>query len=148
MKKSKRQLNSEMVINALNSGRFGYEILNRNKKGVVNHVRVAGWGDIWPTTFTYLRNGKWSKNNAKKLFDALADHDGFDDDIADHSYSKALAELNSLVPILGVRPELFAFCKAQIESAGFVISEKPKTKRLSYPENEYQKRLKREALAK
>lgn len=126
MKKSKRQKNAELVLAILDSNKYGYEILNRNKKKVPNHVRVAGWGDIWPTTFTFLKNGKWTRNNPEALFDALADHNPVSEDVLRSSYTKSLAELNSLIPEIGMTSELESFCKAQLKKAGYLITKKPK----------------------
>lgn len=121
MKKSQRQKNAELVMSILDGNKYGYEVLNRNKAKVPNHVRVKGWGDIWPTTFTFMRNGKWSRNNAEALFDALSDSSPTDERESSDGYSEALAKLNSLVPILGLDKNLERFCKAQLEKAGYEV---------------------------
>lgn len=146
MKKSKRQLNSERVLNLLEANGYEFEILNKNQKGVVNHVRVNGWGDIWPTTFTFLKDGKWVRHNAQALLEALTNHERAGDDILDYSYAKTLAELNSLVPILGFSDDLEQFCIAQLKKAGYSITKvevKKKSRVVMTPEGHESARVKR-----
>ena len=46
------------------------------------HVRVDGFGDVWPNTGTYRQGNRWHKRNFEKLVSALeshfnlSDHDG------------------------------------------------------------------------
>lgn len=146
MQKSKRQLNSERVLSVLEANGYEFEILNKNKKGVVNHVRVNGWGDIWPTTFTFLKDGKWVRGSAQALFEALTNHERASDDILDYSYAKALAELNSLIPILGFSDDLERFCMAQLKKAGYSITKveiKKKNRVVMTPEGHESARVKR-----
>lgn len=146
MKKSKRQLNSERVLNMLEANGYEFEILNKNKKGVVNHVRVNGWGDIWPTTFTFLKDGKWTRGDAQALFDALLSQDRAGDDVLDYSYAKTLAELNSLIPMLGFSDDLEKFCIAQLKKAGYSVEKvkiKKKSRVVMTPEGHESARVKR-----
>lgn len=69
---SKKERNKK-VRHLLKSVNAEYTILDRNDDEW-RHVRVNGFGDIWPNTGTYRQGSAWHKRNYTKMITALEIH--------------------------------------------------------------------------
>ena len=58
------------ILKLLNKKGFKYEVLS-NSNNVANHVRVKGFGDIWPSTATYRIENKTYKGDLEGLIKRL-----------------------------------------------------------------------------
>jgi len=58
------------ILRLLNKKGFKYEVLS-NSNNVANHVRVKGFGDIWPSTGTYRIGEKTHKADLDGLLKKL-----------------------------------------------------------------------------
>jgi len=58
------------ILKLLNKKGFKYEVLS-NSNNVANHVRVKGFGDIWPSTGTYRIGEKTYKGDLSGLVERL-----------------------------------------------------------------------------
>lgn len=67
---NKKQL-SENVIKAIKDSGKTYEILDGSPE-LPKHIRIAGWGDIWPSTSTFRHGEKWYRKDYKKLCKMLS----------------------------------------------------------------------------
>lgn len=67
MTKKERAL---FILKTLNEKGFIYEI--KSKSGnIPNHIRVKGFGDIWPSTGTFYKNKRWHKKKFNDLVKQL-----------------------------------------------------------------------------
>ena len=64
---------NKKVKHLLKSVNADVTILDQDN-GNLRHVRVNGFGDIWPNTGTYRVGGAWHKRNFEKLISALERH--------------------------------------------------------------------------
>lgn len=67
MKKTERY---KLIKEALNNGGFNFVVLNKSGDRW-NHVRVKGFGDIWPGTGTYRIGDKYYKKDFNGLYQRL-----------------------------------------------------------------------------
>ncbi len=58
------------------------------------HIRVDGFGDVWPSTGTFKQGSKWHKRNFERLISALENH--FNLSEVD-GYFKSQAETKDLI---------------------------------------------------
>ena len=58
------------ILRLLNKKGFKYEVLSESNK-VANHIRVKGFGDIWPSTGTYRIGEKTHKGDLNGLVERL-----------------------------------------------------------------------------
>lgn len=58
------------ILRLLNKKGYKYEVLSESNK-VANHVRVKGFGDIWPSTGTYRIGEKTHKADLEGLIKRL-----------------------------------------------------------------------------
>lgn len=61
---------SKRVIKELVAQGKQFEILSGDDK-CAKHIRVKGFGDIWPSSGTFSEKGKVTKKNYRKLFERL-----------------------------------------------------------------------------
>ena len=68
MTKSERE---KMVIKVIIESGKPYKILN-SVKGIAQHIRIEGFGDVYPTTGTWLDgNNKWHRKDLDGFIAAL-----------------------------------------------------------------------------
>jgi hypothetical protein len=67
MTKKQRAL---FILKLLNKKGYKYEVLSSSGT-VANHVRVKGFGDIWPSTGTFRIGEKTYKNDLEQLVERL-----------------------------------------------------------------------------
>lgn len=68
MKKKDRY---KLIKDVLNNGDYNFTVLNKTGDNW-NHVRVKGFGDIWPGTGTYRIGDKYYKRDFNGLYERLA----------------------------------------------------------------------------
>ena len=59
-----------LVMNAVTKFGRPYTILDGNYKSA-KHIRIEGWGDIWPTTGTFKKGKKFTRKNIPLLLKEL-----------------------------------------------------------------------------
>lgn len=62
---NKKQL-AEKVIKAVRASGKVYTILDGDETKP-RHIRIDGWGDVWPSTSTFRHGKKWYRRNYKQL---------------------------------------------------------------------------------
>lgn len=58
------------IIEAIKLKGLKYEVLNENG-GIPNHIRVSGFGDIWPTSATFKQGSTITRKNLDLLIQKL-----------------------------------------------------------------------------
>ena len=59
-----------MIMTAVKGSGRNYEILDGSDHAP-KHIRVKGWGDIWPSTGTYKKGKKFVRKNIPQLITSL-----------------------------------------------------------------------------
>lgn len=67
---NKKQL-AENVIKAVKESGKLYQVLDGDLDKP-KHIRIDGWGDIWPSTSTFRHGNKWYRKDYKKLCQMLS----------------------------------------------------------------------------
>ena len=70
MKKYKKSLNPIDIIRKIEMCGFQFDILNETN-GEIAHIRVNGFGDVWPSTGTFRRGRTWYKRKPGLLIKML-----------------------------------------------------------------------------
>lgn len=61
---------AKYILKLVGDRGLSYEVLSKSGS-TPNHIRVNGFGDIWPSTATHMINGKWYKKDLSHLIQAL-----------------------------------------------------------------------------
>lgn len=67
---NKKQL-AENVMKAVKDSNLSYKILDGDEEKP-KHIRIDGWGDVWPSTATFRHAGKWTRKNYSELCKKLS----------------------------------------------------------------------------
>lgn len=86
-----RNERAQLIIDALKDRGFEYEVLNESG-GIPNHVRVKGFGDIWPTSGTFKQGSKITRKNLNLLIEKL----GFDENRPQHQPKRNVDRITAL----------------------------------------------------
>ena len=65
-----KQEQIKLILDAIKKSGKGYEILNGND-AKPSHIRITGWGDIWPSTGTFKKGKKFTRKNVPLLIKEL-----------------------------------------------------------------------------
>lgn len=99
---------AENVMKAVKESGKIYTILDGDETKA-RHIRIAGWGDIWPSTATFRHGKKWHKKNYKALCKLLS----VDPVEASKNKNKASEELTKRINDL---EEYCAFLEQEIDN--------------------------------
>lgn len=69
-KRMNKKQKQQAILKALAGKGYTWEVLSHSKSGP-NHIRVERFGDVWPSTGTYNKDGKWHKKDFEGLMAIL-----------------------------------------------------------------------------
>lgn len=90
----------DRIIKAIKDNGHEYKRLS-NSGGWINHVRVEGFGDIWPTTGTaQLLTGEWIRKDSDKVVGKLRKVPGKGKEGTTKTDEQRITDLEKVVEVL------------------------------------------------